>query len=150
MEGCTRLVDVHPSLGVLKRLKLLNMRDCKSLRSLPTKIGMESLETLILSGCSNLARFPEIDGKMEHLKTLALSDCYKVEYLPENLQQAESLEELDLSETSITEPPPFIFLLKNIKILSFNGRKGPSYKSRPNFPSLFKEIFHMILLVYPL
>ncbi|KAG8479612.1 hypothetical protein CXB51_029453 [Gossypium anomalum] len=140
MEGCTKLVDVNPSIGVLKRLKLLNLRDCKSLRSLPTKIRMESLETLILSGCSNLIRFPEIDGKMEHLKTLDLSSCYKIEYLPVNLQQVEFLEELDLSETSITEPPSFIFLLKNIKILSFNGRKGPSYKSRPSLPSLFKVI----------
>ncbi|TXG74708.1 hypothetical protein ES288_1Z018400v1 [Gossypium darwinii] len=125
MEGCTRLVYVHPSLGVLKRLKLLNIRDCKSLRSLPTKIGMESLETLILSGCSNLARFPEIDGKMEHLKTLHLYDCYKVEYLPESLHQAESLEELDLSKTAIKEPPSFISQLKNLKVLYFDGCKGP-------------------------
>ncbi|TYI03734.1 hypothetical protein ES332_A11G361600v1 [Gossypium tomentosum] len=70
---CTKLVDVHPSIGVLKSLKLLNLRNCKSLRSFPTKIGMESLETLILSGCSNLVRFPEIDEKMKHLKTLDLS-----------------------------------------------------------------------------
>ncbi|TYG47744.1 hypothetical protein ES288_D11G365200v1 [Gossypium darwinii] len=140
MEGCTRLVDVHPSIGVLKSLKLLNLRDCKSLRSLPTKIGLESLETLILSSCSNLARFPEIDGKMEHLKTLHLSGCFKVEYLPENLQQAESLEELDLSETAIKEPSSFISQLKNLKVLSFSGCKGPSYKSRPNLPFLFKVI----------
>ncbi|TYG47741.1 hypothetical protein ES288_D11G364900v1 [Gossypium darwinii] len=112
MEGCTRLVDVHPSIGVLKSLKLLNLRDCKSLRSLPTKIGMESLETLILS----------------------------VEYLPENLRQAESLEELDLSETAIKEPPSFISQLKNLKVLSFSGCKGPSYKSRSNLPFLFKVI----------
>ncbi|KAB2006459.1 hypothetical protein ES319_D11G346700v1 [Gossypium barbadense] len=137
MEGCTRLVDVHPSLGVLKRLKLLNIRDCKSLRSLPTKIGMESLETLILSGCSNLARFPEIDGKMEHLKTLHLYDCYKVEYLPESLHQAESLEELDLSKTAIKEPPSFISQLKNLKVLYFDGCKGPC-KLKRNLLSLFK------------
>ncbi|MBA0861347.1 hypothetical protein Goshw_027088, partial [Gossypium schwendimanii] len=49
MKGCTKLVDFHPSIGMLKSLKLLNLRDCKSLRSLPTIIGMESLETLILS-----------------------------------------------------------------------------------------------------
>ncbi|PPD68853.1 hypothetical protein GOBAR_DD34264 [Gossypium barbadense] len=140
MEGCTRLVDVHPSIGVLKSLKLLNLRDCKSLRSLPTKIGMESLETLILSGCSNLARFPEIDGKMEHLKTLHLSGCYKVEYLPESLHQAKFLEELDLSKTAIKEPPSFISQLKNLEVLSFSGCKGPSYKSRPNLPFLFNVI----------
>ncbi|TYI58412.1 hypothetical protein E1A91_D11G356200v1 [Gossypium mustelinum] len=86
LEGCTKLVDVHPSIGVLNSLKLLNLRDCKSLRNLPTKIGMESLETLILSGCSSLVRFPEIDRKMERLKTL--SGCYRVENLSENLQQA--------------------------------------------------------------
>ncbi|KAB2006448.1 hypothetical protein ES319_D11G345700v1 [Gossypium barbadense] len=137
MEDCTRLVDVHPSLGVLKRLKLLNLRNCKSLRRLPTKIEMEFLETLILSGCSNLARFPEIDGKMEHLKTLDLSGCYKVEYLPENLHQAESLEKLDLSETAIKEPPSFISQLKNLKVLSFDGCKGP-YKLKRNLLSLFK------------
>ncbi|MBA0784763.1 hypothetical protein Gotri_028268, partial [Gossypium trilobum] len=134
---CTKLVDVHPSIGVLKSLKLLNLRDCKSLRTLPTKIGMESLETLILSGCSSLIRFPEIDGKMEFLKTLDLSGCYRLESLSENLQQSKFLEELDLSETAITEPPSFIFQLKNIKILSFNG-------------AIFvKEIFLVIFLVYP-
>ncbi|PPR84885.1 hypothetical protein GOBAR_AA35831 [Gossypium barbadense] len=123
LEGCARLVDVHLSIGVLKSLKLLNLRGCISLKSLPTKIGMESLETLILSGCSNLVRFPDIDEKMERLKTLDLSGCYKIEYLPVNLQQVEFLEELDFSETTITEPPSFIFRLKNLKTLSFNGRK---------------------------
>ncbi|KAL1146128.1 hypothetical protein V6Z11_A11G350400 [Gossypium hirsutum] len=140
LEGCTKLVHVHPSIGVLKSLKLLNLRDCKSLRTLPTRIGMESLETLILSGCSSLLRFPEIDGKMKRLKTLDLSSCYKIEYFPVNLQQVEFLEELDLSETSITEPPSFIFQLKNLNSLSFNGCKGPSSKLRPNLSSLFKVI----------
>ncbi|TYG47808.1 hypothetical protein ES288_D11G371400v1 [Gossypium darwinii] len=130
LEGCTKLVDVHPSIGALKSLKLLNLRDCKSLRTLPTKIGMESLETLIF----------RIDGKMERLKTLDLSGCYRVENLSENLQQAKFLEELDLSETAITEPPSFIFQFKNLKVLPFNGRKGPSYKLLPNLPSLFKVI----------
>ncbi|TYI03607.1 hypothetical protein ES332_A11G351500v1 [Gossypium tomentosum] len=100
MEGCTRLVDVHPSLGLLKRLKLLDLRDCKSLRRLPIRIGAESLETLILSGCSNLAR-------------------------------------LDLSETAIKEPPSFISHLRNLKVFSFDGCKGPS-KLKRNLLSLFK------------
>ncbi|TYJ12181.1 hypothetical protein E1A91_A11G332000v1 [Gossypium mustelinum] len=136
---CTKLVDVHPSIGVLKSLKLLNLRDCKSLRTLPTKIGMESLETLILSGCRNLVRFPDIDGKMECLKTLDLSGCYRVENLSENLQQAKFLEKLDLSETAITEPPSFIFQFKNLKVLSFNGCKRSS-KLQQNLPSLFNLI----------
>ncbi|XP_052876902.1 disease resistance protein RPV1-like [Gossypium arboreum] len=178
LEVCfdgTNIKELPSSIGNLRRLEVLNLKDCKSLRSFPTKIGMESLEKLILSGCSNLKRVPEIDGKMEclqelyldgtgikelpisignlsslvllnlkdcrnlvdlpgsiggckSLKSLNLSGCYKVEYLPENLQQIEFLEELDLSETSMTKPPLFIFQFKNLKVLSFNGRKGPPSK----------------------
>ncbi|XP_052483266.1 disease resistance protein RUN1-like [Gossypium raimondii] len=140
LKGCTKLVDIHPSIAVLKSLKVLNLRDCKSLRTLPTKIGMESLEALILWGCSSLVRFSEIDRKMERLKTLDLSGCYRVETLLENLQQAKFLEELDLRETAITELPSFIFQFKNLKVLSFNECKGPSYKLLPNLPSFFKVI----------
>ncbi|KAG4177290.1 hypothetical protein ERO13_A11G300900v2 [Gossypium hirsutum] len=137
LKGCTKLVDVHPSIAVLKSLKVLNLRDCKSLRSLPTIIGMESLETLILSGCSSLIRFPEIDRKMKRLKTLDLSGCYRVENLSENLQHAKFLEELDFSETAITEPPPFIFQFKNLKVLSFNGcKRGRTNSIAPMLPSL--------------
>ncbi|KAK8272766.1 hypothetical protein V6Z12_D11G357900 [Gossypium hirsutum] len=81
-----------------------------------------------------------IDGKMEHLKTLDLSSCYKIKYLPVNLQQVEFLEELDLSETAITEPPSLIFQLENLKILSFNGCKGPSSKLRPNMPLMLPSL----------
>ncbi|XP_039022284.1 TMV resistance protein N-like [Hibiscus syriacus] len=137
LEGCTNIVDVHPSIGILKRLKLLNLGGCKSLRNLPPKIGMESLETFILSGCSNLLRFPEIDGKMECLRTLNLSGCCKVGHLPENLQHIEFLEELDLSGTALTEPPSFIFQFKNLKVLSFTGFKGPASKLRQNLASFF-------------
>ncbi|KAK8633489.1 hypothetical protein V6N13_014334 [Hibiscus sabdariffa] len=140
LEGCTKIVDVHPSIGELKRLKTLNLRGCKSLRILPTKIGLESLQTFILSGCSNLLCFPEIACKMECLKALNLSGCYRVGILPESLQQAEFLEELDLSGTAMTKPPGFIFRLKNLKVLSFNGCKGSSSKFRQNLPSLFKKI----------
>ncbi|XP_039062438.1 TMV resistance protein N-like [Hibiscus syriacus] len=139
LEGCKKIVDVHPSIAELKRLQNLNLRGCKSLRNLPTKIGMESLQTFVLSGCSNLLWFPEIDCKMDCLKTLDLSGCYRVGFLPESLQLAEFLEELDLSETAITKPPSCIFRLKNLKVLSFNGRKGSSSKFQQNLPSLFKK-----------
>ncbi|KAE8725113.1 hypothetical protein F3Y22_tig00009009pilonHSYRG00067 [Hibiscus syriacus] len=143
LEGCTRIVDVHPSVGVLSRLKLLNLRSCRSLRNLPTKIGIESLETLILKDCRNLISLPRSIGGCKCLKSLDLSGCYKVENLPENLQQVELLEELDLSETAIAKPPSFIFQLKNLKVLSLNRLKGPSSKLGPNLTSLF-QVFQRI------
>ncbi|KAK9016997.1 hypothetical protein V6N11_079487 [Hibiscus sabdariffa] len=140
LEGCIRIVDVHPSIGVLSSLKLLNLRSCKSLRNLPTEIGIESLETLILKDCRNFISLPSSIGGCKCLKTLDLSGCYKVENLPGNLQQAELLEELDLSETAITKPPSFIFQLKNLKVLSLNRLKGPSSKLAPSLPSLFQVL----------
>ncbi|KAK8508906.1 hypothetical protein V6N12_035007 [Hibiscus sabdariffa] len=140
LEGCIRIVDVHPSIGVLSSLKLLNLRSCQSLRKLPTEIGIESLETLILKDCRNVISLPSSIGGCKCLKTLDLSGCYKVEILPGNLQQAELLEELDLSETAIAKPPSFIFQLKNLKVLSLNRLKGPSSKLAPSLPSLFQVL----------
>ncbi|KAH1084171.1 hypothetical protein J1N35_023932 [Gossypium stocksii] len=131
LEGCTRLVDVHPSVGVLKSLKLLNLKDCISLKSLPTIIGMESLETLILSGCSSLVRFPGIDRKMERLKTLDISGCYRVEILPGNLQsfngceRASKLQRIALS------------LFKLIR-KGWTNSKAPMLPSLPGLSSLRK------------
>ncbi|XP_039044150.1 disease resistance protein RPV1-like isoform X4 [Hibiscus syriacus] len=115
LEGCIKIVDVHPSIGVLSRLEILNLRGCKSLRNLPTKVG----------GCNSL-------------KSLDVSGCYKVDKLPEDLQQVEFLEELDLSGTAIVKPPYFVFRFKNLKVLSFNGCKGSASKFGTNLPPLFQ------------
>ncbi|TYG47751.1 hypothetical protein ES288_D11G365900v1 [Gossypium darwinii] len=122
LEGCTKLMDVLPSIGVLKSLKLLNLRDCKCLRTLPTKIGMESLETLIISCCSSLVRFLKIDGKMERLKTLDLSNCYKIEYFPVNLQQL-NLRDCNLCEGDI---PRDISDLSFLRCLDLGGNNFTS------------------------
>ncbi|CAN6566811.1 unnamed protein product [Malus baccata var. baccata] len=72
LVDCTSLIDVHESIGNLERLVYLNMKDCKNFRMLPKNMCMlKSLETLILSGCSNLDEFPvEMMKKMESLKVL--------------------------------------------------------------------------------
>ncbi|KAK8633471.1 hypothetical protein V6N13_014316 [Hibiscus sabdariffa] len=149
LEGCTRLVDVHPSVGLLRRLKLLNLKDCKSLRSLPTKIGMESLGTLILSGCLNLKSFPEIDGKMDCLLKLYL-DRTGIEGLPSSIGKLSNLILLNLKDCrNLVSLPSSIggcTSLRNLnlsgcrRVLSFIGFKAPSSKLRKNLHSLFKVI----------
>ncbi|KAK8329561.1 hypothetical protein V6Z11_A11G329200 [Gossypium hirsutum] len=165
LEGCTRLVYVHPSVGVLTRLKLLNLRGCKSLRSFPTKIGMESLEKLILSGCSKLQSFPEIDGKMEcllelcfdgtnikdlpssignlrRLKVLNLKDCKSLKSLPIKIGM-ESLEKLILSGcTRLVYVHPSVGVLMRLKLLNLRG-----CKSLRSFPTkIGMESFEKLIL----
>ena len=86
---------------VLKRLTLLDLENCKSLRSLPSKFEMVSLETLILSSCSKSKRIPEFMGNMERLS------------------------KLHLDGTTITKIPSSVERLTNLKELSFRGCKGP-------------------------
>ncbi|XP_052293006.1 disease resistance-like protein DSC1 [Citrus sinensis] len=172
LEGCTRLREIHQSLLRHNKLILLNLKGCTSLTTLPGKIFMESLKTLVLSGCSKLKKFPDIvmrsmgdltelflDGTsiaevpskiefltrlellnlndckslvrlpssingLKSLKTLNLSGCFKLENVPETIGQVESLEILDISGTAIRQPQSSIFLMKNLKELSFHGCKG--------------------------
>ncbi|GKE07446.1 NB-ARC domains-containing protein [Tanacetum coccineum] len=87
LEGCVNMVTVHPSIGMLKRLVVLNMRDCRQARSFPSKVEMDSLRVLNLSG------------------------CLKVNKLSEDLGRIKSLTELQVDRTAITELPSFLINL---------------------------------------
>ncbi|KAI4324083.1 hypothetical protein L6164_023647 [Bauhinia variegata] len=73
LEGCEGLLKVHPSLGLHGSLVLVNFKDCKNLKYLPSKLEMSSMEDLILSGCSKVKQLPEFGESMEHLSSLTLS-----------------------------------------------------------------------------
>lgn len=71
LEGCTSLLEVHSSIGVLVRLAHLNLKGCKELRNLPDSICMlKSLGYLNLTGCSNLDKVPENMGLLKNLTSL--------------------------------------------------------------------------------
>ncbi|KAM5556240.1 disease resistance protein RUN1 [Rosa sericea] len=124
LEGCTNLVDIHPSIAFLNRLKILNLRNCKSIKSLPSEVDMESLETFDVSGCSRLKMIPEFVGQMKRLSKLSLSGT-AVEKLPSSIERfSESLEELDLSGIVTREPPYSLFLKRNV-----NGKRPRSWYS---------------------
>jgi Leucine-rich repeat (LRR) protein len=106
LEGCTSLVELHKSIGNLKRLVLLNLEGCQNLRNLPGSISnLKSLQILNLSGCLKLDRLPEQLGNMMALK------------------------ELHADKTAITQLPASFGLLKNLETVSLSGCKGQSSKS---------------------
>ena len=60
LEGCIQLVQIHPSIGILRELQYLNLKDIKNLvLNLKILFGFSSLRTLNISGCSKL-----LNGKM--------------------------------------------------------------------------------------
>ncbi|KAL6318152.1 hypothetical protein AAG906_035657 [Vitis piasezkii] len=100
---------IDPSIGDLRRLSLLDLKECKSLGSLPDSIcNLKSLKTLYLSGCSELNCLPEDLGNMQHLT------------------------ELYANRTATGAPPPVIGRLRELQILSFSGCTGGRA-----YPSLF-------------
>ncbi|XP_048425218.1 disease resistance protein RUN1-like isoform X2 [Pyrus x bretschneideri] len=110
LVDCTSLIDVHESIGKLERLVYLNVKDCKKLRMLPKNMCMlKSLETLILSGCSNLDEFPvEMMKKMKSLKVLEIDEIPLSELWPERSSSILSsfpcsLVELNLSRCNLSE-----------------------------------------------
>lgn len=96
LEGCTNLIEVHPSVGVLKRLTLLNLKDCIRLTRLPSKIETESLEILILSGCSKIKKISNFGENMQHLQKLYLNGT-AIKELPSSISHLTGLNLLDLS-----------------------------------------------------
>ena len=90
LNGCKKLSMVHASLGDLKHLVLLDLKNCKCLESLPGKISWKSLKKFILSGCSKLKKFPEIVGNMSCLQELYLDETV-LEDLPLSMEQLTGL-----------------------------------------------------------
>ncbi|GAY66166.1 hypothetical protein CUMW_246610 [Citrus unshiu] len=71
LEG-TAIRGLPASIELLSGNVLLNLKDCKNLKSRPSTInGLRSLRTLYLSGCSKLKNVPETLGKVESLENRA-------------------------------------------------------------------------------
>ncbi|CAL8997884.1 unnamed protein product [Prunus brigantina] len=96
LKDCTRLSEVHSSIGDLGRLSWVNLEGCISLRDLPLNFyKSKSIETLLLNHCSSFEKLAEGLGDMVSLTTL------KADY------------------TAIRQIPSSILKLKKLKVVSF-------------------------------
>ncbi|KAL7217223.1 hypothetical protein ACSBR1_029020 [Camellia fascicularis] len=129
LEGCTGLVNLDPSIEILKSLIFLNLKDCKNLMSLPSGSQLESLEVLNVSGCSKLknilvnfgymkrllelyldgigvSELPPSIGHLTNLVLLSLSNCKSLRSIPDNICQLKALTSLNLSGCSKLDKLP--------------------------------------------
>ncbi|KAH9782098.1 ADP-ribosyl cyclase/cyclic ADP-ribose hydrolase [Citrus sinensis] len=122
LEGCTRLREIHPSLLRHKELILLNLKGCTSLTTLPGKIFMESLKTLVLSGCSKLKKFPDIVMRSMGDLTELFLDGTSIAEVPSSIELLTRLELLNLNDCrSLVRLPSSINGLKSLKTLNLSG-----------------------------
>ncbi|KAM7466186.1 hypothetical protein LguiB_013748 [Lonicera macranthoides] len=143
LEGCTSLLEVHSSIGVLVRLAHLNLKGCKELRNLPDSIcKLNSLGYLNLTGCSNLDKLPENMGLLKNLTSLYIDGCNKKEpvnnswsrvtlkrsarptrFLPNSVSSLPCLTELRARDCNISDGdiPVDIGRLSSLKILDLGS-----------------------------
>ncbi|GJU07242.1 NB-ARC domains-containing protein [Tanacetum coccineum] len=142
LEGCVNLVTLHPSIGMLKRLVVLNMRDCRRARSFPSKVEMDSLRVLNLTGClkviksltelhvdrtaiTELPSFPQRSvslAGLHMLRSLNFSYCNLVQ-IPESIGGLSCLEELYLEGNNFTSLPGSLSQLSHLQRIYVDGCK---------------------------
>ncbi|ONH90484.1 hypothetical protein PRUPE_8G056700 [Prunus persica] len=115
-EGCTNLVKIHPSIASLKRLRVLNFKNCKSIKSLPSEVELESLETFDLSGCSKVKKIPEFVGEMKNFWKFSINFA-GVEQMPSSIiPLIPNLKEIDMSGISMRDMSSALVPVKNIEL----------------------------------
>ncbi|XP_048328014.2 disease resistance protein RPV1-like isoform X2 [Ziziphus jujuba] len=123
LVGCVNLLKIHPSITLLERLTILNLKACNSLQNLPTSIGgLKSLKILNLEGCVSLAYLPEDLGVVPYLEQLILEDCRNLVEIPLSIRLLERLIILNMKACiHLQNLPTSMGSLKCLKVLNLEG-----------------------------
>ncbi|KAL2328013.1 hypothetical protein Fmac_021440 [Flemingia macrophylla] len=127
LEGCIKLRRIHRSIGILRELVYLNLRNCKkNFLNLNIIFRLNSLESVDLSGCSKLLD----NGSAIQLST---SSVYKLLTLTkievhctrkrEDSLHFSRLRRLDLSFCNLFQIPDAIGSLQSLVSLNLEGNK---------------------------
>uniref|UniRef100_A0A0R0HF10 Uncharacterized protein n=1 Tax=Glycine max TaxID=3847 RepID=A0A0R0HF10_SOYBN len=91
LEGCTKIVRIDPSIGTLRELVRLNLRNCKNLfLNLNIIFGLSSLVVLNLSASAIYFKSPDAIGNLHSLVILNLGGN-KFVTLPNTIKQLSKL-----------------------------------------------------------
>ncbi|QCE02407.1 internalin A [Vigna unguiculata] len=106
----TRLTSVHPSIFSLKKLKILDLEDCRSLTSIRSNVHMDSLRYLSLYKCMELKDF-SVTSKNMIMLNLELTS---IKQLPSSIGSQSKLEKINLVFSSIESLPASMKDLKEL------------------------------------
>ncbi|KAG2668205.1 hypothetical protein I3760_15G149200 [Carya illinoinensis] len=121
VQFCTRLVEVHDTVGALENLSMLDFFHCSKLRILPRSLNLRSLCYLGLQDCPSIRFLPEIECKIESLIELNLRDT-AIEELPLSIGNLVGLESLYLRGCkNLMRLPIACFRLQHLRWLEIGG-----------------------------
>ncbi len=97
LRGCCELKSLPKEIGKLSQLIHLDLRNCFELKSLPKEVGkLTQLIHLDLHGCQKLKSLPKEVGKLTQLIHLDLPDCFRLKELPQSIGYLQTLQWLNL------------------------------------------------------
>ncbi|KAF3786734.1 putative disease resistance protein [Nymphaea thermarum] len=118
-------MNITPSFSYLPCLEKLMLMNCKELIEVHESIGsLKKLQFLMITGCTMLERLPDNICELRSLKSLDLKGCLNLSSLPEQLvDHMELLEELCLDRTGIRSLPVALManLPTSLRILSIKN-----------------------------
>ncbi|CAN6329661.1 unnamed protein product [Urochloa humidicola] len=140
---CEMLAILPESIGKLKKLRTLELKNAWNVRSLPQSIGdcdnlhslyleecgiedmpnsigkLGHLRVLSIVHCTRLHQLPESFGKLCNLRTITLYFCWILQHLPHSIILLSQLEYVDLQCCwNLVLLPEGIGNLKNLKVLN--------------------------------
>ncbi|RVW64930.1 TMV resistance protein N [Vitis vinifera] len=118
LDGCSSLLEVHPSIGKLNKLILLNLKNCKKLICFPSIIDMKRLKFSISLAAQGSRSF----------------QIFK------NLGSLQRLAQLHADGTAIAQPPDSIVLLRTCNSNGIGLRLPSSFSSFRSKPEHFLSI----------
>ncbi|XP_018731453.2 disease resistance protein RUN1 [Eucalyptus grandis] len=102
----------------MEKLKVLNLTGCSGLLITPNFSDYKDLEILILERCSRLVKLGPSIGHLTRLVSLNLKFCSQLHGLPEELGRMTALKELFIDGTSVRHIPNSIGNLMQLEIIS--------------------------------
>ncbi|CAK8577201.1 unnamed protein product [Lathyrus sativus] len=157
LKGCIKLVQLDPSIGLLRKLVDLNLEYCGSLVSIPNNIfGLSSLKYLNMHGCSgccfkefNNTRHFDISETASHSQStssickwaintsLLHTPSTNTPMFPSFLSKY-CLRELDISFCGLSQLPEAIGFLRCLEMLNVGGN---NFVTLPSLRELSKLVY---------
>ncbi|KAK2367533.1 TMV resistance protein N [Trifolium repens] len=118
-RDCKNLISIHDSIGLLSKLKILDVAGCSKLKKFPP-LKLTSLKLLELSFCNSLKLFPEILGQMKNIGRIILKRT-SFEEFPLSFQNLTGLHTLRIWGNGKLRLPGSILLMPSLTDIYAQG-----------------------------